>query len=250
MKDIEDYFIAATARAVSNYVSDNAQSRVTEFNFSKNSVIKYTNSPFMPKHLLDGKYIDEVIKLGGGEVDNDDFAGTWYSINHVGLFCENLELSIRERRIGDRGFKYGDYWLISAIERILESDIFEQTHNNDTTKDGNLDIWEPIEINVTDEISAAIENAEEALEAIRSDNGYAATKPVERAEVVFALEAGIRQLREHAAISRAYFDSFIWQPLSRAAHTFGKGVVGIAIKAAQESLKAAFRRFFDGFWNQ
>ncbi len=108
------------------------------------------------------------------------------------------------------------------------------------------DEWEPIPVDLSNDLQKkAVEDLETAASSIEADNGYAATQPAERNAVVRALRAGIATLREEAEIQIIYFKAFIWEPLEKAGKKFGESIVGLAIQAAKESIKEAFKQFWD-----
>lgn len=143
----------------------------------------------------------------------------------------------------------GNEWLSEALSSILRDELETQNDESDRARLEKEDFWEPIEVELSNEVQDALSKTERALEAIRNDNGYASEHQAERNEVITAIEIGLKQIRTQGAISISYFKAFIWEPLERAGKRFGKSVVGIAITAAKESLKEAFRRFFDSILN-
>lgn len=97
--------------------------------------------------------------------------------------------------------------------------------------------WSPLTIERQDpDFLKAEESLTEAATAIKSDNGYAATQPVEQAEVVTRLDAGLALMKRAPAITAEAIKTQIIWPLKKAASRFnGDTVVGAAIKLAWET---------------
>lgn len=100
-------------------------------------------------------------------------------------------------------------WLSSALIRINDTFSPEPLESSDE--------WHPIPIDrSTLEYQETEKKLDEALAAIRSDNGFADTFPDERNQIVSALESGLKIFRENSAVHITYFKAFIIDPLSAA----------------------------------
>lgn len=100
-------------------------------------------------------------------------------------------------------------WLRSALIRINDTFSPEPLESSDE--------WHPIPVDrSTLEYQETEKKLDEALAAIRSDNGFADTFPDERNQIVSALESGLKIFRENSAVHIIYFKAFIIDPLSAA----------------------------------
>ncbi len=93
------------------------------------------------------------------------------------------------------------------------------------------DQWTPLKIDrESDEFKSALAATEEALEKVRSDNGYAASAPEERNAILESLQAGIDRLKSAATVEQVR--SLILGPLSYLARKFLDTGIGEVAKRA------------------
>ncbi len=92
--------------------------------------------------------------------------------------------------------------------------------------------WEPLPIDRrSPEYQSAVSELESTVEIISGDNGYAATQPEERDQIVWSLKEGLRAIKEHMP-SRAQVNALVVQPLRYMSKKFGDTVMGVASKGA------------------
>jgi len=98
------------------------------------------------------------------------------------------------------------------------------------------DSWEPLIIERQEPAYAeALAKTETAVKAVRSDNGYAATQPGERNEVVKTLETGVEALKNEQP-SKGRLRALLGRPLRYLADKFAGGAIGESAKQALEAL--------------
>lgn len=99
------------------------------------------------------------------------------------------------------------------------------------------DVWEPIPIDREDPaVKEAVSTVEAATEAIRADNGYAATHDEERRYVLDHLSSALKRLKEDTQIGWMYLKEFALDPLTMVIRRFGKAATGLAATEAQNAL--------------
>lgn len=97
------------------------------------------------------------------------------------------------------------------------------------------DEWTPLEIDRTDtDYLEAVDSVEEAIEAIRQDNGFAATRPLEREGVLRVLQEGLVWLKEKIP-TQSILQTMLISPLRWVSSIFGNAVVGEAAKKAAKN---------------
>lgn len=97
--------------------------------------------------------------------------------------------------------------------------------------------WEPIPLDRVDpQLNAAIDAIDEAIEMVRSDNGYSATLPEERTFVLDSLANASQTLKEANSTSWPYVRTYALEPLGRLIRRFGAAAIGIAATVARDSL--------------
>lgn len=93
------------------------------------------------------------------------------------------------------------------------------------------DQWTPLKIDrESEEFKSVLAATEEALEKVRSDNGYAANAPEERKAILESLQAGIDRLK--SAVTVEQVRSLILGPLSYLARKFLDTGIGEVAKRA------------------
>jgi hypothetical protein len=106
------------------------------------------------------------------------------------------------------------------------------------------DPWSPLPIDRGDSAYLdAVSDVEAALEAVRGDNGFAATYPDQREGILATLEDGLRWLKERCP-SRAQVFSLLVSPLQWLSTNFAKAVIGEAAKKAAQSVVDFLHAFF------
>ena len=102
----------------------------------------------------------------------------------------------------------------------------------DTDESRDDDIWEPLKIDRgTREYGEAVAAVEEALGVIESDNGYAASEPEERNQIIWSIREGIRTIKENLP-SYAQIQSMVEQPLRFISKKFAETAMGEIAKKA------------------
>ena len=98
------------------------------------------------------------------------------------------------------------------------------------------DTWEPLPIDRDDpRYRDAISAAEEAIEVIQGNNGYAQTEPAERNAIVETIKGNVKALKEGSP-SLATIKAGLITPLRYLAKKFADAVIGVASKVAVEKL--------------
>jgi hypothetical protein len=127
-------------------------------------------------------------------------------------------------------------WLLSALGNVNKKYNELEITASDFEPMG-IDEWEPLPLDRADPaLQNTIAAVEEAIEQIRSDNGYSSTFPKERAYVLDKLSSFSRRLKTEATISFMYIKEFGIVPLGRVIGRFGAAAVGLAAVAARDTL--------------
>lgn len=128
---------------------------------------------------------------------------------------------------------------IEEAQELLKNSRGEKS----TRKTGSViheEIWEPLPLEVgTSEATEATVAVEEVIEAVRSDNGYAATYPAEQKSILWALGSGVNALRE-GLVTRYALDNFLLKPLRKLIERFVDAAIQISAKKALEKVLALF----------
>ena len=145
-----------------------------------------------------------------------------YNITQNGILDVEADLNSSETFL--YRFIYGD----SAGTNLDLDD-----NNNDDT-----DSWEPLPIDRSrPEYEAVDEALDNAVQVVESDNGYAASEPEERDQIVWSLKQGLEAIRERLP-SRSQVKSLIVAPLKFLAEKFATTAIGEAAKAALPKIAA------------
>ncbi|WP_312219497.1 hypothetical protein [Brevundimonas sp.] len=98
--------------------------------------------------------------------------------------------------------------------------------------------WSPLPIDLgTDDTKALIEEAEKTVTELLGDNGYAVSHPVERAEVVSRLQAGVGLIKNAPAITYSAIQVYFVWPLQKLANRFPMETAkGVLIKILWDGL--------------
>jgi len=130
-------------------------------------------------------------------------------------------------------------WCCSAIDNYWESPqhISDPVlREADVISETEADTWEPLPIDRdAPDYHAAVEAIEEAAEAIRRDNGFAATEPEKRDSVVEALNTGLDWIKSKSP-TLEQVNSTVRAALRYASKKFGDSGVGQITKKAIEAL--------------
>jgi len=203
--------------------------------------------PEEPRSLIEKvPLLDQAVQwleqLGLLSVYPDDFAPTLFS--RPSDFSENWDRLISQPD-GELFSRFVRVWTSEAqVDEWLRSTLYKVNITYEQLKIQPSDfkqpdqVWAPIPVEHDQpEVQAVIEATDDAVEKIRSDNGYAATYPEERSYVVDGLQAFGRRLREAGTISLPYIKQYAIEPIARATKTLGRSVGGIAIEVLKARLK-------------
>jgi hypothetical protein len=127
-------------------------------------------------------------------------------------------------------------WLTGILfeleERAKQFGITEKDYNEPDLE------WEPIPLDRTEpELQKAITRIDEVVEAVRSDNGYAATLPEERAFVLDGLTVFATRLRNSDTISVPFLQAYGLTNITKLIKRFGLAAVGVLAMSALEGIK-------------
>jgi hypothetical protein len=175
----------------------------------------------------------------------------------------NSHLVLRKgtKKAGNSGFLIGPYGIEVVEKAILKknTDIAHYIANGDAaideiaSLDGSFfsaqelmdsDEWTPLEIDRTDvAYLEAVDSVEEAIEAIRQDNGFAVTRPRERDGIMKTLQEGLVWLKEKAP-SKSILQTMLISPLRWVYSVFGNALVGEAAKKAAQKVVDFLSTFY------
>lgn len=126
-------------------------------------------------------------------------------------------------------------WLLAALTNVnAQYDILGITPDDFA----DLDIeWEPLPLDREEpKLQAVIETLDTAIEEIRSDNGYAASFPEERAYVLDSLSMASGRFKNGTTMSLGYLRKHALEPLKTLTVRFIGSAREIAITAAKAAL--------------
>jgi hypothetical protein len=185
--------------------------------------------PFSVSNVLVARACDELISAGYLEEQLGFQGDKEISITPIGLrkieaqFAGRYELI--ERYLADH----------AGVDGELNAEILDVLRSNQRP-DVASESWQPLKIDrQAPEYRVALETTEKALDIIRSDNGYAATEPGERDEVVRSLEAGVQALKSESP-SRGRLHAILISPLKFVLEKFAGAAIGEAAKQAFTAL--------------
>lgn len=163
----------------------------------------------------------------------------YYAITSKGIIHVEDKLDIYASDIAIYA-RRGKAWLFQ--DPSLESETV--SIETKSSKEIETDVWEPLAIDrTTSEYKNAVEALDHAAEKIEADNGYAASQPEERNNVVWSLKQGITALKEMAP-SLAQVRALIIAPLNSAIKTLKESVPGVAAMVAREVIKEWIKSLF------
>ena len=150
----------------------------------------------------------------------------YYITSHGILKIEEL-LSTKESEL-KKYISRGDNW-------ILDHEI-DQEDGEDERSEEVVSEWFPLPLERQGEqYELAIECSENALEVIQGDNGYSASTPEERDQVVWSIQSGIRSIKEGFP-NRPQVISLLLNPLKFIANKFSGAAMGETAKAAVRAI--------------
>jgi|GEM_PF-6906241 len=166
--------------------------------------------------------------------------GSMFQINH-------LLRNMAEYALTSSGVDHVNDWTDQYYEQVGESLGYEildgDTNDSDDKIDDEADDWQPLPIDRADpETAETIEKIEEALIAVRQDNGYSEKFPEERDYVVQNLGLAVDWLRSEKTILILKTRAWILEPLNQAARRFGPSAVGLAVTTARELFVAWLKK--------
>jgi hypothetical protein len=134
--------------------------------------------------------------------------------------------------------KLGFQWLSESILNLIRIQNAEPAETSELAGD---DFWEPLPLERSSvELQNGLESLQAVYEAVRADNGYAATYPKERASVVDTLFEGVRWLKEKSQITKRAFVTLILDPLKKIIDRFKEALPGALAKSAIDALVKYF----------
>jgi hypothetical protein len=138
-------------------------------------------------------------------------------------------------------FDDGNTWLHVALKNLDAE--YRRLGIRDQDFDEPDKEWEPLPLERDDpQLQKAILTIDEALEKVRSDNGYAANLPEERQYVIDSLSAVSKRLKETTTVSLAYLRQVAFPALSKLLIRFKDTAIGLAASVAKEALKDWLKR--------
>ena len=110
---------------------------------------------------------------------------------------------------------------------------------NDRALD-EIDVWEPLPLEASEtEVAEVAGEVEELIEAVRIDNGYAATHPEEQKSILWALGSGANALRE-GLVTRFALENFLRNPLKKLMERFPDAAIQISAQKLLEKIIGLF----------
>ena len=132
----------------------------------------------------------------------------------------------------------GDEWLLKTGGKI-EPPVTQEAAEFPTAENN----WEPLPIDRADPATEkVIDQLENAMIAVKQDNGYSENYPEERDYVVQNLSLAVEWMRIEKAILGLKTKAWVLDPLDQAAKRFGPSVVGAAITMARELFVAWLKK--------
>ena len=127
-------------------------------------------------------------------------------------------------------------WLNDALDKIHTTKF--QLGINDGDFDRPDGEWNPIEIDRNlPEYDSVITAVDEAVEKIRTDNGYVASQPEEQQYVSDGLKTFASRFRGAKSISIPYIRQYAIEPISRALKRLGNSATGVVVEVAKARLR-------------
>ena len=140
--------------------------------------------------------------------------------------------------ISKEGIDVVEGWSDNNYDRISQNIKFPSVLEEDSSSLEVIDedTWEPLALELTgSQYENAVSESEQALEEIRSHNGYSETEPNERDRIVWSLTEGLKHIKEGFP-SRDQIQSMLVKPFSYIAEKFAGASLGEAAKAAVKAL--------------
>lgn len=126
-------------------------------------------------------------------------------------------------------------WLLQALNSINSRYSEMKIEPADFEKE-NVG-WEPIPLDRSNEkLHEATAALERTIEAVRVDNGYASTRPEEKAYVMDNLRAAAKKLKEDESVSWMFLKKYTLEPLGILSRRFGQAAIGITALATRTAI--------------
>jgi hypothetical protein len=186
-------------------------------------MIEIVHDKFGPRLLRQTATFEDTFTALSKDEDSPFFKYMLVSYAGRGKWVEGALMSVQD-------------WYVTL--NILSQDLYNidlaQKQKNIEAPD---DKWEPIPLDRSDEkLQAAIEQLDDIVEQLRSDNGYAATHPQEKTYVLDKLRAVTKRLKEDSHISVVYLSDFAVKPLTIVIKRFAKAAIGVVAEGAKAAL--------------
>jgi hypothetical protein len=193
---------------------------------------------FLQNDVLFDRAIALLVKHGMLEVIPDEFAPPIYVMTEQ--FDKRWEELAKDR--GLPFFKYEldrdnkDIWLRMGLESInkqygelgMRESFFEKP---------DID-WEPLPLDRDDpSLHALMQQLDETIELVRSDNGYSANVPEEKELVLDSLSSASKKLKTSQYISWRYIQKNILEPTRTLLRRFKNAAIGIAAAGIRSALE-------------
>jgi hypothetical protein len=201
--------------------------------------------------LVNSKLLDAAVRLLVAkevvEVIHDDFGPSLFA--PMPDFRANVAALRQDRltpfyRAGLAGFSKD--WITEALQNLARSEKELGITDEDFDKPGSE--WQPIPLDRSEpELQATINAVDAVVEAVRADNGYAATLPEERSYVLDGLAVLTKRLKDATTISAPFIRAYGIDPITRLARRFGGTAIELLVAAAKEALKEWLKKRGIGF---
>jgi len=138
---------------------------------------------------------------------------------------------------------YGDEkWLRAALAKIEERYV---SLGIDVSDFDQNDAWEPLPLDRSDPlVTNTIERLDEAVQLVRSDNGYPTHAPEEREMVLADLSQTQNKFEKSERISVAFLKRYAVEPLNKLIRRFGGAAIGLAAMAARQAIQDYLKKRF------
>jgi hypothetical protein len=186
------------------------------------------------------------------EIIDDHFGPSLWK---QGKGYEELEKMLEDSHVSPfhKARKYGDRrrWLLVALKRLNET-AFDLNITSADFEGETIDEWEPIAIDQGHaSVQEAVQKLQDTTTAIEQDNGYAATYPQERDQVVHDLKGGLEKFKSDA-ISVAWVRRTV-EALKRAAIRFANTtkaqMIDGSLAAIKEVIKVHAQAALERIWS-
>ena len=192
--------------------------------------------------------LQEARRLGFVDEIDDDFADSYFSLTEAG----QEYIGQQKADVGSVIQKYrqlGDNWLSSAFNNAYlrcygmpsDSGLEFETDLDSDDPSPEVDEWAPLKLDrESTEYEVAVRQLEDVIEQLRRDNGYAATYPEERGNVLWSLQSGLELLKEKLP-TKSQVRALILAPLRLLGRRFAETSLGEIADLAWRAVKALFQ---------